>query len=80
MKQFCEVCKKPVCRKQSYKTLGVTCNNCMEGPLTSSTVAVYACYILLASQRFKYSKYHGFELHAIIYFTFNDTILLRNQG
>src|SRR6218665_1282907 len=27
VKQCCEVFKKPVCRKHSHKTLGVTCNN-----------------------------------------------------
>ena len=25
--QCCEVCKKPVCRKNSHKTLGVTCDD-----------------------------------------------------
>jgi len=27
VKQGYEVCKKPVCRNHSHKTLGVTCNN-----------------------------------------------------
>ena len=32
--------------------------------MTSLTVAIDACYILLASQRFRYSKYHSFELQS----------------
>jgi len=47
-------------------TSGVTCNNCKDGPLTSSTVAIDACYILLASQRCRYSKYHSFEFQSYI--------------
>src|SRR6218665_3742160 len=54
------------CRKRSYKTSGVTCNNCKDGPLTSSTVAIDANYILLASQQFRYSKYHSFQLQSYI--------------
>src|SRR6218665_1902407 len=58
MCKVCEVCKKLVCRKHSHKTLGVTCNNGKDGPLTSWTVAIDAGYILLTSQRFRYSKFH----------------------
>ena len=67
LKQCCEVCKKPVCRKHSHKTSEVTCNNYKDGPLTSLAVAIDACYIFLARQRFRYSKFHSFELQSYIF-------------
>src|SRR6218665_982786 len=69
VKQCCEVCKKPICRKHSHKTSGVTCNNCKDGPLTSLTVAIDACYSLglLASQRFRYSKGYTTFKHATLH-------------
>src|SRR6218665_815475 len=48
VKQCCKVCKKPVCKKHTHKTSGVTC--CNHLLLTSWIVAIDACYILLASQ------------------------------
>src|SRR6218665_3696114 len=60
--------QEPVCRKHSHKASGVTSNNCKGGPLTSLTVAIDACYILLPSQRFQYSNYHSFEYNHKIKF------------
>jgi len=79
LKQCCEMLQKPVCKKHSHKTSGVTCNNCKDGPLTSSTVAVDACYILLASQQFRCSKIHGFELQSYNYFTLKYATFPRNK-
>jgi len=59
LKQCYKVCKKPVCWKHFHKTSGKICNDCKEGPLTSLDVAIVACYNLLASQRFRYPKFHS---------------------